>query len=107
MTAWHPLPPPPDRNPAQFEEHIGPGLSLLRLRDPADTPECPHGRLPLDRPKAHCNCWDGFLRVRPRVEKPARPAPVLSPLKCACGCGQFVRPGRAWVSGHNPKKRAA
>ena len=84
-------------NPAHFEEFIGPGLSVLKLRDPADTPECEHGRLPLDRPKANCHCWDGFLKVK-------RPE---TPVACACGCGGLVSPGCRWVARHNWRKRAA
>lgn len=88
-------------NPYHFEEHIGPGLSVLKLRDPADTPECEHGRLPLDRPKAGCDCWNGFLRVK----RPEAPKPVGPP--CECGCGERVSPGCRFVVRHNWRKRAA
>ena len=85
------------RNPNTLREFIGPGLSVLRLRDPADTPECEHGRLPLDRPIPGCECWKGFLKVKPVVELAT----------CACGCGEPVRPGRRFVISHNLRRRAA
>jgi hypothetical protein len=54
---------------------FGPGLSILELQDPGSTPECKHGRLPLD-PGAGCGCWPGWdVKQGPKpkpAEKPRR-----------------------------------
>jgi hypothetical protein len=71
--------------------------------------ECRHGRVPFD-PSPPCHC---FPVEEPGYEPPVavvtplpvKPVPLGGP--CACGCGEVVRAGRTWVSGHNWRKQAA
>jgi hypothetical protein len=71
--------------------------------------ECRHGRVPFD-PSPVCHC---FPVEEPGYEPPVATVTVL-PVKpvpaggpCACGCGEVVRAGRTWVSGHNWREQAA
>lgn len=51
---------------------LGPGLSINALKDPADTPECKHGRLPFDGEVA-CGCFNVDWKARGVTALPVKP----------------------------------